>query len=97
MDTWSLRYTGTFFQHNNTQPTPIRNPLNVGMAMYRISILNLQRGTPEGSGSSKAVYSIKASIVNFSTECYRGMCFRVKVTPLGCILLYFIKEVIEFV
>ena len=97
MDTWSLRYTGTFFQHDLTQPTPIRNPLNVGRAMYRVFILNLQRGTPGGGDSSKAVYSIKASIVNFSTECYRGMCFRVKVTPLGCILLYFIKDVIEFV
>ena len=51
------------------------------MAMYRILILNLQRGTPGGSDSSKAVYSIKASIVNFSTESYRGMCFRVK-SPL---------------
>ena len=86
MDTWSLRYTGTFFQHDLTQPTPIRNPLNVGRAMYRVFILNLQRGTPGGGDSSKAVYSIKVSIVNFSTECYRGRCFRVKVTPLGCIL-----------
>ena len=67
MDTSSLRYTRAVFQHVLTQPAPIRNPLNVGRAMYRVFILNLQRGTAGGGDSSKAVYSIKASIVNFST------------------------------